>query len=60
VYIDCGNKDEFNIYLGTRILHSKLSGMNINHFYEEFDGGHTNISYRLDKSLSKLYTDLSS
>jgi len=60
VYIDCGNKDEFNINLGTRILHSKLCGMDIKHFYEEFDGGHTNISYRLDKSLSKLYSDLSS
>ncbi|MGB8100529.1 MAG: alpha/beta hydrolase-fold protein [Nitrososphaeraceae archaeon] len=60
VYIDCGNKDEFNINLGTRILHSKLTGMDINHYYEEFDGGHTNISYRLDKSLSKLYADLSS
>ncbi|MDQ5868988.1 MAG: esterase family protein [Thermoproteota archaeon] len=59
-YIDCGNKDEFNINLGTRILHSKLCGMGIKHFYEEFEGGHTNISYRLDKSLSKLYSDLSS
>ena len=60
VYIDCGNRDEFNINLGTRILHSKLREMDISHFYEEFDGGHTNISYRLDKSLSKLSTDLSS
>jgi len=60
IYIDCGNRDEFNINLGTRILHSKLREMDISHFYEEFDGGHTNISYRLDKSLSKLSTDLSS
>ncbi len=59
VYIDCGNKDEFNINLGTRILHLKLRDMNIKHYYEEFDGGHTNINHRLDKSLSRLYSNLS-
>jgi enterochelin esterase-like enzyme len=59
VYIDCGTKDEFNLQWGARILHSKLKKMNIRHFYEEFDGGHMNISYRYDVSLPKIYSALS-
>jgi enterochelin esterase-like enzyme len=59
VYIDCGTKDEFNLQWGARIIHSKLEKMNIRHFYEEFDDGHMNISYRYDVSLPKIYSALS-
>jgi enterochelin esterase-like enzyme len=59
IYIDCGTKDEFNLHWGARILHSKLERMNIKHFYEEFDDGHMNISYRYDVSLPKIYLALS-
>ena len=59
VYIDCGTKDEFNLHWGARILHSKLEKMNIKHVFEEFDDGHTNISYRYDVSLPKIYSALS-
>ena len=59
IYIDCGTKDEFNLHLGARILHSKLEKMKIKHFYEEFDDGHMNISYRYDVSLPKIYLALS-
>ena len=59
IYIDCGTKDEFNLHWGARILHSKLKKMNIRHFYEEFDDGHMNISYRYDISLPKIYSALS-
>jgi enterochelin esterase-like enzyme len=59
IYIDCGSKDEFNLQWGARILHSKLKKMNIRHFYEEFDDGHMNISYRYDISLPKIYLALS-
>jgi hypothetical protein len=53
IYIDCGTKDEFNLQWGARILHSKLEKMKIRHFYEEFDDGHMNVSYRYDVSLPK-------
>jgi hypothetical protein len=59
IYLDCGIKDEYNLHLGARILHSKLEIMNIKHFYEEFDDGHMNINYRNDISLPKIYTALS-
>jgi S-formylglutathione hydrolase FrmB len=59
IYIDCGTKDEFNLHWGARILHSKLEKMNVRHFYEEFEDGHMNVSYRYEVSLPKIYTALS-
>lgn len=59
IYLDCGTKDEFSLQWGARILHYKLEKMNIRHFYEEFDDGHMNISYRYDVSLPKIYSALS-
>jgi enterochelin esterase-like enzyme len=59
IFIDCGIKDEFNLQWGARIIHSKLEKMNIDHYYEEFDDGHMNISYRYDVSLPKIYSALS-
>jgi enterochelin esterase-like enzyme len=59
VYIDCGTRDEFNLQCGARILHYKLEKINVKHFYEEFDDGHMNISYRYDISLPKIYSALS-
>jgi hypothetical protein len=58
IYIDCGMRDEFNIHLGCRILHSKLEKMRISHFYEEFLGGHSKISYRYDVSLPMISQEL--
>jgi len=55
IYIDCGKKDEYNLHWGAKMLHSKLSRMGIKHYYEEFDDGHMNISYRYDVSLPKIY-----
>ena len=58
VYIDCGSKDEFNLHWGARLLHSKLNGLKIKHYYEEFDDGHMNIGYRYDVSLPMIYRAL--
>lgn len=58
IYIDCGTRDEFNIHLGCRILHSKLKKMEIRHFYEEFPGGHSKISHRYDVSLPMISREL--
>jgi S-formylglutathione hydrolase FrmB len=59
IFIDCGTKDEFNLHWGARIIHSKLEKMAIKHYYEEFDDGHMNISYRHYISLPKIYSALS-
>ena len=58
IYIDCGKNDEFNVHLGCRILHSKLEKLGIRHFYEEFPGGHSKISYRYDVSLPMISREL--
>lgn len=59
LYIDCGIKDEFNLHIGARILHQKLENMNLKHHYEEFDGGHSNTSFRYDISFPLIYSSLS-
>jgi len=58
-YIDCGNKDEFNLHIGAKIIHQKLNKMDIKHHYEEFDGGHFNTSFRYDISFPMIYSILS-
>jgi S-formylglutathione hydrolase FrmB len=58
IFIDCGTKDEFNLQWGARIIHSRLDDMSIRHHYEEFDDGHSNLNYRYDVSLPKIYSEL--
>jgi S-formylglutathione hydrolase FrmB len=59
IFIDCGTKDEFNLQWGARIIHSELENVGIKHYYEEFEDGHSNISYRYDISLPRIYSELS-
>lgn len=59
IYLDVGGADEFNINFGMRIMHKKLSRNSIEHQFEEFDGGHFNITYRYAKSLAYLADKLS-
>ena len=35
-FIDCGNKDQYNLHFGSRLLHQKLTSLGIEHNYEEF------------------------
>jgi enterochelin esterase family protein len=51
IFIDCGKKDEFNLYAGARIFSTKLAKLDIAHVYEEFDDTHMKLSYRYDTSL---------
>lgn len=39
-FIDCGKRDQFHLYLGSRQLHQKLKSFGINHVYEEYDSDH--------------------
>lgn len=54
VYMDCGNRDEYGIHLGCRILARQLTQLGIAHRYEEFDGGHSDTRHRYDISLPAL------
>jgi enterochelin esterase-like enzyme len=51
LYLDAGDRDEFWLDLGARILSKRLTALGVEHRYEEFKGGHFNIQARYDKSL---------
>lgn len=58
LYFDCGSRDEYFTHFGSRALARKLVDAQINHVYQEFAGGHSGVSYRLDVSLPFLYRAL--
>jgi hypothetical protein len=60
LYIDCGEKDQFNLLYGARRLVRRLNELGIGHRYEEFSDNHTGVDYRMDDSLPFLAQALSS
>jgi len=54
LYIDCGNRDQYHIQYGSRSLVERLTELNIPHQWQEFEGTHSSIDYRLDTSLPLL------
>lgn len=53
-YLDVGWRDQYNIHYGNRRLHRRLKELAIECHYEEFDGTHSGIDWRLDHSLPFL------
>jgi S-formylglutathione hydrolase FrmB len=58
LYIDCGWRDQYRIHYGTRLLSLRLTRHRVRHVYEEFDGTHSSIDYRMERSLPFLYRAL--
>jgi enterochelin esterase-like enzyme len=54
LYIDVGSRDQYNIQYGTRAFIRRLEKLGIKHHFEEFDGTHSGMDWRLDISLPKL------
>ncbi|HMV70553.1 MAG TPA: alpha/beta hydrolase-fold protein [Pseudomonadales bacterium] len=54
LFIDCGWRDQFHIHYGCRQLASALERHGVDHVYEEFDGTHSGIDHRLERSLPFL------
>lgn len=54
LYIDVGRRDQYNIQYGTRALVAALEKHGVRHHYEEFDGTHSQLDWRLDTSLPML------
>jgi enterochelin esterase-like enzyme len=54
LYIDVGCRDQYNIQYGTRAFVSRLEKLGIKHHFEEFDGSHSGMDWRLDISLPML------
>jgi enterochelin esterase-like enzyme len=55
LWMDCGFRDQYMIHYGMRRLKNELEKYQIEHTYEEFNGTHSGIDYRLDVSLPYLY-----
>ncbi len=54
LYIDAGNVDQYNIQFGTRKLVGLMRDLGISCHFEEFEGSHSGIDWRLDHSLPFL------
>jgi len=46
LYIDVGNKDQFDLHLGCRQLHQWLKSKKVKHSYTEFNGTHFDLAPR--------------
>jgi hypothetical protein len=57
-YLDVGYRDEFNLDIGTRLLHDKLKKFGVKHFFEIYNGSH--YTNRLIISISAIYRELNS
>ena len=58
LYIDVGIYDQYHIQYGTRRLVDRLNELEVDHHYEEFEGTHSSIDWRLDHSLPYLVNAL--
>ena len=54
LFIDCGNTDQYGIQYGSRVFVELLTQYGIDHHWEEFQGTHSGIDYRLDCSMPLL------
>ena len=54
LYIDCGDRDQFNLLYGARRFVRRLDQLGIAHRYEEFPDTHSDVDYRMDESLPFL------
>jgi hypothetical protein len=59
LYIDCGEKDQFNLLYGARRFVRRLNELGIAHRYDEFPDNHSGVDYRTDESLPFLAEALS-
>jgi enterochelin esterase-like enzyme len=58
VWVDCGWSDQYFIHYGARLLSQQLTAAKVKHVYEEFDDTHSDVDYRMDRSLPYLYKAL--
>jgi pimeloyl-ACP methyl ester carboxylesterase len=54
VFIDCGSRDEYHLRWGARMIAEELEKSRVEFSHEEFEDGHTGVSYRFERSLAFL------
>lgn len=60
LFIDCGRQDQYYLQYPARVFTRRLGELGITHTYEEFDGTHSGIDHRMDRSLPFLYKAVTS
>jgi hypothetical protein len=50
LYIDCDEKDQFNLLYDARRFVRRLNELGLAHRYEEFPDNHSGVDYRMDES----------
>jgi len=58
LWLDAGARDQYFIHYGTREFAQRLRAAGIEHHHEEFDGSHSGMDWRLDRSLPWLLSRL--
>lgn len=58
LYLDVGSRDQYHIQYGVRSLARRLENWGVSHHFEEFDGTHSGLDWRLDTSLPLLASAL--
>ena len=58
LWLECGTRDSFRLYVGARTLHRALLEGEISHHFEEFDGDHFKLDYRYNHSLPAVFQAL--
>lgn len=59
LFIDCGDRDQYNLHFGARQMREQLSRAGVPVVYEEFSDNHSAVGYRMDVSLPMLVRVLS-
>ena len=54
LFLDAGAYDEYHLQLGARRFVQKLKDYDVQHEYEEFEGGHRGTSYRFDTTIPQI------
>ena len=54
IYLDCGNRDQYYLHFGARLLSRKLTSLGIAHDYFEYDDNHLYVNYRYPESLRRI------
>jgi hypothetical protein len=55
LFVDCGTRDPYFLHYGARDFARRVAAHGLSCVYEEFEDGHSEIEYRLDVSLPRLY-----
>lgn len=57
-YVDCGRRDEWSLDVGARVFTERARAQGLNVVHEEFDGGHSDIKHRFERSMPLMLAAL--